>query len=244
MTSATTEVTSTPVTTALFIGGQQRQTAETMAIADPAKPGVVVGHAASASPQDVRDAVAAAKAAYPAWTALTPQQRAEKMAGALKGIDGQNRDADAAILSRENGKIRFEAWVDSLVLEIRWKLALSRADEVAAAKVLPPVPGAIPVQTTVSYQSLGVVSIIVPFNWPIAILGASLPHALLAGNTVIVKPPLTAPLATTRVVQRIAEQLPPGVLNVVTGPDANIDRKSTRLNSSHSQISYAVFCLK
>jgi acyl-CoA reductase-like NAD-dependent aldehyde dehydrogenase len=222
MTSGVSTATSSPVTTALFIGGKQRKTAATMAIADPAKPGVVVGHAASATPEDVRDAVAAAKAAYPAWTALTPQQRAEKMASALKGIDGANRDADAAILSQENGKIRFEAWVDSLVLEIRWKLALSHADEVDAAKVLPPVPGAIPVQTTVSYQSLGVVSIIVPFNWPIAILGASLPHALLAGNTVIVKPPLTAPLATTRVVQRIAEQLPPGVLNVVTGPDASM----------------------
>ena len=72
------------------------------------------------------------------------------------------------------------------------------------------------------YQPLGVVTIIVPFNWPIAILGAALPHALLAGNTVIVKPPLTAPLATARVVQRIAEKLPPGVLNVVTGPDANM----------------------
>ncbi len=210
------------MTTGLFIGGKERRTPETMAIADPAKPGVVVGHAASATPEDVRDAVAAAKAAYPAWAALTPPQRAEKMLAALQGIDGANRDADAAILSQENGKIRFEAWVDSLVLEIRWKLALSHADEVDTAKVLPPVPGAIPVQTTVSYQPLGVVSIIVPFNWPIAILGASLPHALLAGNTVIVKPPLTAPLATTRVVQRIAEQLPPGVLNVVTGPDANM----------------------
>jgi acyl-CoA reductase-like NAD-dependent aldehyde dehydrogenase len=214
--------TSGTVTTGLFIGGKERRTPVTMAIADPAKPGVVVGHAASATPEDVRDAVAAAKAAYPAWAALTPQQRAEKMLAALHGIDGANRDADAAILSQENGKVRFEAWVDSLVLEIRWKLALSHADEVNTAKVLPPVPGAIPVQTTVSYQPLGVVSIIVPFNWPIAILGASLPHALLAGNTVIVKPPLTAPLATTRVVQRIAEQLPPGVLNVVTGPDANM----------------------
>jgi acyl-CoA reductase-like NAD-dependent aldehyde dehydrogenase len=209
-------LTSSPVTTALFIGGKERPTAEKMAIADPAKPGVVVGHAASATEQDVRDAIVAAKAAYPAWAALTPQQRAEKMMGALKGIDGANRDADAAILSQENGKIRFEAWVDSLVLEIGWKLALSHAE------VVPPVPGAIPVQTTVSYQPLGVVSIIVPFNWPIAILGASLPHALLAGNTVIVKPPVTAPLATTRVVQRIAEQLPPGVLNVVTGPDASM----------------------
>lgn len=212
---------SKPVSAALYIGGKVRQTAETMAIADPAKPGVVVGFAAAATPQDVRDAVAAAKAAYPGWAAVSPQQRAEKMLAALKGI-AENRDDDAAILSQENGKIRFEAWIDSLVLELRWKLALSHAEEINAAKVLPPIHGAIPVETTVAYQPLGVVSIIVPFNWPVAILGAALPHALLAGNTVIVKPPLTAPLATARVVQRIAEQLPPGVLNVVTGPDANM----------------------
>jgi acyl-CoA reductase-like NAD-dependent aldehyde dehydrogenase len=212
---------SKPVTTSLYIGGQERQTADRMAIADPAKPGVVVGHAAAATSKDAGDAVAAAKAAYPAWAALAPQQRAEKMLAALAGI-AENRDDDAAILSQENGKIRMEAWVDSLVLELRWKLALSLADEVNASKVLPPIPGAIPVQTTVAYQPLGVVTIIVPFNWPVAILGAALPQALLTGNTVIVKPPLTAPLATARIVERIARQLPPGVLNVVTGPDANM----------------------
>jgi acyl-CoA reductase-like NAD-dependent aldehyde dehydrogenase len=212
---------SNSVTTPLYIGGKVRQTQEKMAIADPAKPGVVVGYAASATSQDVSEAVAAAKAAYPAWAALSPQQRSEKMLASLKGI-AENRDDDAAILSQENGKIRFEAWIDSLVLELRWKLALAHTDEVNASKVLQPIHGAIPVQTTVAYQPLGVVSIIVPFNWPVAILGAALPHALLAGNTVIVKPPLTAPLATTRIVQRIAEQLPPGVLNVVTGPDANM----------------------
>src|SRR3984885_12981193 len=212
---------SQPVTTPLYIGGKERQTADKIAIADPAKPGVVVGFCAAASVLDVSDAVAAAKAAYPAWAALPPPQRAEKMLAALKGI-AENRDADAAILSQENGKIRFEGSIDSLVLELRWKLALNHADEVNASKVLPPIHGAIPVETTVAYQPLGVVTIIVPFNWPIAILGAALPHALLAGNTVIVKPPLTAPLATARVVQRIAEQLPPGVLNVVTGPDANM----------------------
>jgi acyl-CoA reductase-like NAD-dependent aldehyde dehydrogenase len=212
---------SAPVSTPLFIGGKERQTTDTMAIADPAKPGVVVGHAAAATPQDVSDAVAAAKSAYPRWAALSPQQRAEKMLAALAGI-AENRDDDAGILSQENGKIRMEAWVDSLVLELRWKLTLSLADEVNASKVLFPIRGAIPVQTTVGYQPLGVVTIIVPFNWPIAILGASLPHALLAGNTVIVKPPMTAPLATARVVERIARQLPPGVLNFVTGPDANM----------------------
>ena len=211
--------------TALYIGGKVRQTAEQMAIADPAKPGVIVGHAAYATPQDVGDAVAAAKAAFPAWSALTPQQRAEKMLAAIEGVpDSMNpfESQDGAILSQENGKVRLEGWVDALVLSLRWKLALSEADHVNSSTVLKPVPGAIPVETTVSYQPLGVVSIIVPFNWPIAILGASLPHALLAGNTVIVKPPLTAPLATARVVQRIAEKLPPGVLNIVTGPDANM----------------------
>jgi acyl-CoA reductase-like NAD-dependent aldehyde dehydrogenase len=87
--------------------------------------------------------------------------------------------------------------------------------------VLPPAPG-ISVETTVAYQSLGVVTVIVPFNWPIAILAAALPHALLAGNTVIVKPPPSAPLATSRLVQRVAEKLPPGVLNVVTGRDSEM----------------------
>ena len=148
---------SNSVSTSLYIGGKERQTADKMAIADPAKPGVVVGHAAAATTQDVSDAVAAAKAAYPAWAALSPQQRAEKMLAALEGI-AENRDDDAAILSQENGKVRFEAWIDSLVLELRWKLALSHADEVNASKVLPPIPGAIPVQTTVAYQPLGVVT--------------------------------------------------------------------------------------
>lgn len=212
---------SAPVTTALFIGGEQRQTADKMTIVDPAKPGRVVGHAAAASLQDVRDAVAAAKSAYAGWAALAPRERAARMLASLAGI-AESRDEDAAVLSQENGKIRLEAWIDSLVLELRWKLALSLVDEVDAAKVLPPIPAAIPVHSTVRYQPLGVVSIIVPFNWPIAILGASLPHALLAGNTVIVKPPLSAPLATTRVVERIARELPPGVLNVVTGPDLNM----------------------
>lgn len=213
------------VTTALYIGGKERHTAEQMAIADPAKPGKVVGYAAHATTQDVADAVAAAKAAFPAWASLTPQQRAEQMKAAIEGVpDSPNPFAseDGALLSQENGKVRLEGWVDALVLQIRWNLALMHADEVNATKVLKPVPGHIATETTVGYQPLGVVSIIVPFNWPIAILGAALPHALLAGNTVIVKPPLTAPLATTRVVQRIAEKLPPGVLNVVTGPDANM----------------------
>ncbi len=133
MATPASSVTSKSVTTALYIGGKERKTAEQMAIADPAKPGVVVGYAASATTQDVSDAVAAAKAAYPAWSKLTPQQRAEKMMAAIEGVpDSPNPFAseDGAILSQENGKIRLEGWVDALVLQIRWKLALMHADEV------------------------------------------------------------------------------------------------------------------
>jgi len=209
-----------PARTGLYIGGEQRDTAETLTIADPGKPGVVTGYAAAATKQDVHDAVEAAKAAFPAWSALSPQERAAQMAEAIKGI-AEARDEDAAILSQENGKVRMEAWVDSLVFELRWGLALSIADQVDQGHVLPTAPG-IPVETTVSYSPLGVVTIIIPFNWPVAILGASLPQALLAGNTVIVKPPLTAPLATARIVQRVAEKLPAGVLNVITGRDADV----------------------
>ncbi|MDQ1129657.1 aldehyde dehydrogenase family protein [Microbacterium sp. SORGH_AS_0888] len=213
----------TTVRTGLFIGGQERHTDDVLTVADPAKKGVVVGTAASASPQDVEDAVAAAQEAYPAWAALTPQERAAAMASAIEGI-ADLRDEDAAILSQENGKVVGEAWVDALVFELRWNLALMHADEVSQSKTLPAIPGAIPVNTNVAYQPLGVVTIIVPFNWPIAILAASLPQALLAGNTVIVKVPPTTPLATARLTQRVAEKLPAGVLNVISGRDENMSR--------------------
>ena len=212
--------TTAPVTTGLYIGGQERTTADVLEVVDPARPGSVVGHAAAASKEDVADAVAAAKAAFPEWSALPATERAARMAAAIEGI-ADERDEDARVLSLENGKIRMEAWIDALVFEIRWQLALSLADEVDTAKVLSPAPG-IPVETTVAYQPLGVVTVIVPFNWPIAILGAALPHALLAGNTAIVKPPPSTPLATTRLVQRVAEKLPPGVLNIVTGRDSEM----------------------
>ncbi|HLS48736.1 MAG TPA: aldehyde dehydrogenase family protein [Actinomycetaceae bacterium] len=210
------------VTSGLYIGGEARETSDVLEVADPARPGVIVGRAAAASEQDVLDAVAAAKQAYPAWSALSSAQRAEQINAALVGLE-EARDADAEILSRENGKVRQEAWVDALVFDIRTKLATALADEIDEAKVLEPVDG-IPVRTTVRYQSLGVVTIIVPFNWPIAILGAALGHALMAGNAVIVKPPPSAPLATARLVQRVAEKLPAGVLNVITGHDSEMSK--------------------
>lgn len=208
------------VMTGLFIGGEETTTADTLTVVDPARPSRVVGQAAAASVDDVDRAIATAKEACASWSALTARERAAAMEAAIAGVD-EDRDADAAVLSQENGKIVLEAWVDALVFEIRWRLALELVDEVERETTLP-TTGQIPTETTVRHVPLGVCTVIVPFNWPLAILAASLPQALLAGNTVIVKPPPSAPLATTQLVRRVAEKLPPGVLNIVTGRDEDL----------------------
>lgn len=216
------------ITTNLFINGESRATPTTLPIIDPAQPSIVVGHAAEAQPSDVFDAIATARTAAADWAALSAAQRATVMADAIQGTEVE-RDRVAEILTLENGKIRHESWVDALVFDIRWKLALSYTEHVESESILEPIEQ-LPVRTRVSYQPIGVVTIIVPFNWPLAILAASLPLALLAGNTVIVKPPRTAPLATTFFLSILAKKLPPGVLNIVTGDDETVKPLLTDVN--------------
>src|SRR5690606_39004014 len=58
---------------------------------------------------------------------------------------------------------------------------------------------------------------VVPWNWPLSILGAKLPQALMAGNTVVVKPSESSAMVPAITIALIAEMLPPGVVNLVTG---------------------------
>lgn len=205
------------ITTELFIDGQVQGSDNRLQVVDPADVTTVVGYAAAASAKQAEAAVAAAHHAFPDWSRRTPQERADLVLAALAPLEA-DRAATAEILTRENGKVRMESFVDSLVFAHRFQLAASLAGQVDHVVTLP----APPYRTEISYQPLGVVSIIVPFNWPLAILAASLPYALLAGNTVVVKPPPSCPLATVRTVQQVAASLPAGVLNVVTGADAEI----------------------
>jgi acyl-CoA reductase-like NAD-dependent aldehyde dehydrogenase len=205
------------VRTDLYINGAIQSAAGELNIKDPANPMETVGVAAAASKGQALEAVAAAKAAFPAWSALDPAERARQLSEGIKALDAFQKE-DAKVLSRENGKVLQEGLVDLIVFNIRVHLACGLANKVNQTSILPGPP----TETVVEYKPLGVVTLIVPFNWPLAILAASLPYALVAGNTVVVKPPPSAPLATTRVVQRLAQQLPPGVLNVITGEDAEI----------------------
>ncbi|KQV06326.1 aldehyde dehydrogenase family protein [Leifsonia sp. Root112D2] len=206
-----------PVTTGLFINGEEIPGHEHLTVRDPAIPSSIVGYAASASRQQALEAVGAAQAAFPRWAALTPAQRAEKLRASLAGL-AAFADVDATLLSAENGKITREAARDVSGFARHFALADTLTDQVAQTKTIPGPP----YETVVGYLPVGVVTIIVPFNWPIGILASTLSYALLAGNTVIVKPPPTAPLATVRVTQRIAELLPAGVINIITGEDSEI----------------------
>ena len=203
------------MTTGLYIDGAHHDGAESFAVHDPADPESVVGHAAAAGEDQARAAVAAAHEAFPAWAALDANERAARVRASLGALKADN-DERVELLSRENGKVRSECEIEMHVLEGRFELGAGLADVVAGVRELP----APPFRTQVSHLPLGVVSLIVPFNWPLAILAASLPQALVAGNTVVVKAPPTTPLSFVRTVALIAAELPPGVLNVVSGHDA------------------------
>ncbi len=205
----TQSLTSTP----LLIGGEEREADEFFPVYDPSNRGLI-GYAAAASVADAEDAVRAAHEAWPAWAALST---AERVRLALVSLEGLDSDADerAELLVRENGKTRMEATIDPLVLIGRFHQAAAVAAHVDDEEALAGPPFA----TTIAHVPVGVVTIIFPFNWPLAILGASLPFALMSGNTVVVKPPPTTPMSVVRTLRHLALALPPGVLNVVTGAD-------------------------
>jgi len=204
------------ISTPLLIAGEERPgSAGSFPVYDPARTGAIIGYAAAASADDALAAVAAAEAAWPAWAAMTATERVAIVLKALEGL-GSDNDARTDILSRENGKIRFEAFIDLAVFSGRFHQAAEYAPELDVDEHIQGPP----FNTTITKLSRGVVTIIYPFNWPLAILAASLPAALMSGNTVIVKPPPTTPLSSVQTLRHLVRALPPGVLNVVTGEDS------------------------
>lgn len=233
MATATVEQ-QTRIRLGLIIDGKEVETPGTSTIYDPAAPAQVVGYAASATQDQATQAIDAAERAWSEWSNLGPDQRAVIF---VRSLDALRDDASerAEILVRENGKVRAEAEVELQVFINRCLLAAELADELKNVRRLSPTQSTpkpvltgdgqkqekvgleFPFRSEVTTLPLGIVTIIIPYNWPLAILAASLPHALVAGNTVIVKPPPTTPLSVVRTLRTVAMGLPPGVLNVITG---------------------------
>jgi len=158
------------ISTPLLIAGEERPGgAGTFPVYDPARSGAVIGYAAAASADDALAAVAAAEAAWPAWAAMSATERVGIVLKALAGLESDN-DARTDVLSRENGKIRFEAFIDLAVFSGRFHQAAEYAPELDVDEHIQGPP----FNTTITKLSRGVVTIIYPFNWPLAILAASL----------------------------------------------------------------------
>lgn len=168
----------------------------------------IVSTCIAATAEQVADAVAAAKAAFPKWSALSIDARKQALAQIAETTKAHIPEI-ASLLSQEQGKpmadALFEVGVTAGFFEYHAHVPTDALDPVS-------IPGS---EAKMHRMPLGVVAAIVPFNFPLALMAFKLPGALVTGNTVVLKPSPTTPLSTIRWATLIKDALPPGVLNVV-----------------------------
>lgn len=169
----------------------------------------LLARAPRASRAQLDRAVAAARDAFPAWSALDIEKRREALR-TVADIIADNAAELAGIITAEQGKPLREARreVGGTVGFFRYASALEWPDRSFVDNDGRDIH--------VLRTALGPVAAIIPWNFPLLTISFKVPFALLAGNTVIVKPAPTTPLATLRLGELLAEALPPGVLNIIT----------------------------
>ena len=172
-------------------------------------------------PEDVDAAVAAAKEAFSEWSKNDPDDRAQLMRAGIAKVQ-ENAKEIAQLLVREQGKPFSEAMgeLHHFLHGMNYYADLASKIEGVYAN-LPSALGR--AYGMVIKKPIGVCAAIVPYNFPLTLMGTKVGPALAAGNTIVVKPANTTPLATLRVAELMQEaELPPGVLNVVTGPGKEV----------------------
>jgi len=201
----------------MIINGQAVMTEKTVGVINPAT-GEPFAEVPVGTPQHVDDAVKAARAAFPAWAALSHAERKSKI-HELAGVLEANMPELMQLLTQETGKPMggysgigsgmevggSMAWVQATA-ETELPVEVIQDDETARVEV--------------HHKPIGVVGSITPWNWPLMIAVWHYAPALLAGNTVVAKPSEFTPVTTLRFAQLANEILPPGVLNVVAGDGA------------------------
>ncbi len=178
----------------------------------------VVDTVPRAGPDDVDAAVAAARRAFDSWAKTDPDERAHKIRDGLARVRAHAQEV-ADLLVREQGKPLHEATGELSHFLHGMEFYADLASKQRG--VYAPLPSALgKAYGLVIRRPVGVCAAIVPWNFPLTLMGTKIGPALAAGNTVVVKPASTTPLATLRVIGLMNEAMPGGVLNVVTGPGA------------------------
>ncbi|MHB9754724.1 aldehyde dehydrogenase family protein [Streptomyces sp. BYX5S] len=195
----------------MYIGGAWRAAAggDTIAVVDPTDE-QVIGHVPAGTAEDVDAAVRAARAAFPAWAATPPVERAKRI-GALRDVLAARKDEIAETVTAELGSpLPFSQMVHAGVP----LLVAGSYAELAATHPFEEKVG----NSTVHSEPVGVVGAITPWNYPLHQIVAKVAPALAAGCTVVLKPAEDTPLTAQLFAEAVDEAgLPAGVFNLVTG---------------------------
>ena len=199
-----------------FINGRwvESRSGQTIERRNPANLQEVTSVAPLSTREEVREAIAAAKAAFPAWRDTPAPVRGKMLARAAALMEKQ-KDALARTLCREEGKTLKESLVEVQrsinILEFTAGEGRRMGGETIPSELAKNVAYTIK-------QPLGVVGAITPWNFPIAIPAWKVAPALVAGNTVVLKPAELTPECAVKVVEIFQEAgAPAGVLNMVLG---------------------------
>jgi aldehyde dehydrogenase (NAD+) len=186
---------------------------------NPANVSEVVGHYARGTAEDARRAIAAAKAAFPAWSRSGPLQRHEVLKKTATEILAR-KDELGTLLAREEGKTLAEGVGETVRAAQIFEYFAGEALRLTG-ELLPSVrPG---VGVAITREPVGPVGIITPWNFPIAIPAWKIAPALAYGNTVVIKPADLVPgcaWAIADILHRAG--LPKGVLNLVMGRGSTV----------------------
>ncbi|KAA0997769.1 aldehyde dehydrogenase family protein [Paraburkholderia panacisoli] len=181
---------------------------------NPSDTNDVVGEYAQGSATEVNHAVAAAKAALPAWSRTTPQERFDILRKASDEILAR-KDELGRLLSREEGKTLAEG-IGEVVRAGQIFAFVAGECLRTGGEAIPSVRAGVGVEIT--REPVGIVGMITPWNFPIAIPAWKIAPALAWGNCVVIKPADLVPgsaWALVDIIQRAG--LPKGVLNLVMG---------------------------
>lgn len=214
----------------LIIGGRPVVAPSTFNVVNPVDESIVAA-CPEATVAMVDSAVASARQAFPAWSALPDAERVAKL-NAIATLIEQHHQELSELVTREQGKTQSGPGAN---FEIGGAVAWTRATaslQLGEETVQDDKAG----RVLVTRKPVGVVASITPWNWPLIIAVWHIMPALRVGCTVVVKPSPFTPLSTLRLVELMNQVLPPGVINVVTGgPEIG-----TRL-SNHPGVAKLVF---
>ena len=184
---------------------------------NPARPAETVAHGLQAGPADVERAMASAVAAKHGWARTPAHERGAVLLRSAAILEA-NAQAWGLELAREEGKTLAEGQGEVLRAAQIFRYYGNDGDREAGAVYSSPRRGE---KIFVTRKPLGVVGVVTPFNFPIAIPAWKIAPALTYGNTVVWKPASTVPLLAMRLTQALEQAgLPDGVLNLVIGPGA------------------------